>query len=367
MIANRLAGDPVWLMVVGSPGSGKTEVIQSTGGLDEVRGVSALTGTTLLSGKVGSKNAPPKSLLHRMDEAGESMLVLKDFGTILSLHHETRAQVLAALREIYDGEYVRETGMGFTLRWKGRIGFVAGVTPAIELHSSVIGALGERFIYLRLPEVNQKKMSDAALKEDDAVGMRRELQDAMVEFVESTNLADVPTPTDAVKEHLSYLARKTAWLRTSVPRDSYGNRDILMRPAREAPTRVAKQFRQMWRAATLIGHEDPLAFVRRIGNDSTTPADRVMAVEFMVASGQASTTEIRKHLGLPHTTAKRVCDDLVALGIFNIAEEGVRHDGQITPNVYAIANAATSLFAKSAPLTVRLPSGSEAHAGSTGG
>jgi hypothetical protein len=36
--------------------------------------------------------------------------VLKDFGSVLSMHPETKAETLAALREVYDGAWARHLG-----------------------------------------------------------------------------------------------------------------------------------------------------------------------------------------------------------------------------------------------------------------
>ncbi len=329
VIANRLPSDPVWGLIVGPPGSGKTEAVESTGDLPEIRPLSMLTRNTLLSAK--ERKGEPASLLHRMDNAGQSLLALKDFTTILSMHTEERAQILGALREVYDGKLYRETGMGTELRWEGRLGFLAGVTPVIDLHQGAIAILGERFLYLRLPDQSEKVVT-AALDEDHETTMRAALRVAMRDFVESVPIKDVPL-TDDARERLKILARRTAWLRTSVARDSYGKRDILIRPSRETPTRIAKQLRQLWRAATLMGHEDPFAFVDRIAKDSTSPADRIAAVDFVAEGGRESSTAIRKHLRLPYSSGRRVLEDLESLGIFEIVEEG----GEGKPNIYSIA------------------------------
>src|SRR4051812_180237 len=46
--ANRLEGDPVWLLAVGPPGMGKTETLQSTAGLPDVHPTGVLTEAALL-------------------------------------------------------------------------------------------------------------------------------------------------------------------------------------------------------------------------------------------------------------------------------------------------------------------------------
>ncbi len=81
------------------------------------------------------------------------------------MNRDARAAVLAALREVYDGSWTRHVGTdgGRTLSWSGRVGLVAGVTPTIDRHHAVMGAMGERFILFRLPEVDSDEQAKRAL------------------------------------------------------------------------------------------------------------------------------------------------------------------------------------------------------------
>jgi hypothetical protein len=341
MVANRMPdNDPVWGMVIGPSGGGKTEAVQSAGSLSEAHQLSSLTAKTLLSGKQRPAGRPPASLLHRMKTAEESVLVLKDFTTILSMRSEERAEILSQLREVYDGRLDRETGMGDVLHWEGRVGFLAGVTPVIDQHHAVMALLGERFVYLRLPDTDAEAIGGAAFDENAETAMRAGLATAMREFVEETPIEEVPEASAEIRAAIVLMARRTAWVRSPVHRDSYGDRAILQRPSLEAPTRIVKQLRQLWRAAVLMGHEDPLGFAGMVARDSVRPTDRMDALEFIASRGVASSTEMRRHLELPYTTSKRIREDLEALGLIELVEEGA--DGR--PNTYAIAEAAVDLF-----------------------
>src|ERR1700751_3768893 len=70
--ANRLDGDPVWLLLVGSPSSGKSEILQAVGSLPDVYPTASLTEGGLLSGTPKREKAKDASggLLRTIGHAG---------------------------------------------------------------------------------------------------------------------------------------------------------------------------------------------------------------------------------------------------------------------------------------------------------
>src|SRR5262249_22004325 len=163
--ANLLPGDPVWLGLIGPPSSAKTELLNSISRLPFVAQAATLTVAGLLSGTPRTQRASGAKggLLRQVGQFG--ILSLKDFGSILSMHTETRAELLAALREIYDGAWTRHLGSdgGRTLAWKGKVGLLFGATGVYDSHHGVIGALGDRFLLSRLAPAGRGQF-DQALK-----------------------------------------------------------------------------------------------------------------------------------------------------------------------------------------------------------
>ena len=86
-------------------------------------------------------------LLRRVGSQG--ILVVKDFTSILEMDRTARGQVLAALREVYDGRWDREVGAegGQTLTWQGKCGFLAGCTTSIDKAHSVMNDMGPRSLF----------------------------------------------------------------------------------------------------------------------------------------------------------------------------------------------------------------------------
>ena len=181
--ANRLeAFDPLWLLVVGPSGGGKTETIAGISGLADVRPAATMTEAALLSGtSTREKAAGAKGgLLREIGDFG--ILTLKDFGSVLSMHRDARAAVLAALREVFDGEWVRHVGTdgGQALHWRGKVGLVAGATPAIDQHHAVLAQLGERFVFYRLDVDDAGAQARRSLRHQ---GREREMRRVLREAV----------------------------------------------------------------------------------------------------------------------------------------------------------------------------------------
>ena len=61
VVANRMGGDPLWMLLVAPPSSAKTELIRSLSLLSDVHLLSNLTPNTLLSGMKGKKDASLES------------------------------------------------------------------------------------------------------------------------------------------------------------------------------------------------------------------------------------------------------------------------------------------------------------------
>jgi hypothetical protein len=131
--ANLLPGDPVWLGVIAPPSSAKTEILNSLLRLTYAEPTATLTPAALLSGtpKKQRNKGAKGGLLPKIGDFG--ILVLKDFGSVLSMRPDTKAEILAALREIYDGSWTRHIGTdgGLTLTWSGKLGLIFGANRSL--------------------------------------------------------------------------------------------------------------------------------------------------------------------------------------------------------------------------------------------
>jgi DeoR-like helix-turn-helix domain len=315
--ANMLDGDPVWLLLVGPPSGGKSELIAATGGLDFVRPAATLTEAALLSGTPKKETARDSKggLLREIGDFG--VIACKDFGSILSMPREPRARVLAALREIYDGAWTRLVGSdgGRALHWSGKVGLIAGCTPAVDRHHAVIGAMGERFLFYRLAAEDSEQAERALEIVGHEAEMREDLRGAVHDLFDRRGLTDTQPLREPERSRLIALTTLVVRARSAVERDSY-SREVELVPEPEGPARLVKVLERMLAGMDAIGvdREDAWRVVAKAALDCI-PAIRRSALWLLRERGALTTRDVAEVLDYPTATARRALEDLTAHGI----------------------------------------------------
>ena len=324
--ANRLPGDPVWLLLVGPPSSGKTEVLGSLCELQEAHAVSTFTEAGLLSGSAGG-NGATGGLLREVGDRG--LLVAFDFGTLLNEHHSTRNRLFACLREVYDGRFVRRLGTegGRTFGWVGHAGFLGAVTEAIDAPAIDLGLLGERFSYYRIPSASAEDDFMACVVADENAGHQPEIRSHRAkevrELCDALVLPDaLPSVPQATQDRLIFLASLGARCRSSVVREGY-SREIDLVPSHERSPRLYGQLRQLHAGLVVIGTPSLVLWqlLAKVALDGVHPGRRAV-IEYLVANPDAHTTAtIAARCRLTKTPTRRHLEDLMAHRVVDLVGE----------------------------------------------
>jgi hypothetical protein len=339
VVANRSQSDPVWVFIVAPPGGTKTEVLRSLK-TSETYHLSTLTRHSLISGfmikrKDGSRIDP--SLLPLLDG---KVLIIKDFTTVISMDKHAREEILATLRDAYDGEARKTFGSEtMTRSYKSKFGFLAGVTPEIDRIYSVSQSLGERFIKYRTHIEDReniiRKASQNLGKEKD---MRMELMGVTARFLRTLEMSNVAIPDELDTKFIN-LALLIAQLRTSVSRDSYNRRNVQFMPETEVGTRLVKQLKGLAQGLALVRGKKEITeaeyeLITKIAKD-TLPSKRLSLLQALITlKGYERTSAIAQEIKLHVNTVREMLEDFWLLEVVDRGgEENAGYTWHLKDNI----------------------------------
>ena len=310
-LANRYDGLPVWAMLVGKPGCGKSELLGSLAEVSETVMVSTLTPNALASGYKDGEN----SLLHLLKD--HKILIIKDMSCLTEMPQEARSQIFSTLRDAYDGFFVKRTGSGF-IRWEGKFGLLGGATQALERVRSYDAALGERFLSIKFrttdgieDKIQQKSMDNSI----NNTAMKTALKDTAIRFFKEIEVKkDTIISEDLVKTVME-SARAMVKARSSVSRDRFTREVDEMVSTSEVPTRVTNQLLLLTRACLDMGTDEVTTkrVIQRCCLDSI-PSVRVQIMKRLIEGAERSET-LRGLVKMSKPVIDRALEDMWFLGL----------------------------------------------------
>jgi hypothetical protein len=326
--AHNLAGQPVWPLLVGPPGSLKTVLLMSLDGLPETHIIDTITPKTFISGYKSDsfqeeEQKKSSGLLFRIGSSGK--IICPDFSTILSINRDHRASILSDLRRIYDGMLRKEFGMGqddmAVREWRGRITFMAAGTGDVDRHYSVFASLGERFLLIRWPRAGIDA-AKRAVKQDMRL-VQREVAEAVHPLFDDLEATEPAVPPNLEEWKIPALGDFIGYCRTQLVRDSRGSRDIIDVPEAESATRISQQLTQLAKGCALLDrrsvvNEDDWTLVKRVAFVCMLPARRKVINALIKPSNVDAQIQCD---ALPETTRRYASEDLMALGILDDSGE----------------------------------------------
>ena len=319
-VTSVLDGEPQWLQLVGSPSSGKSEAISMLRDVVDGR-IGEITVAGLLGWSGGAKGKPT-GLLSRIGD-GHRLITISDFSTVLAdSDRGRRAQLFSFLRTLYDGHAYRENNSApKPLEWNGRLTVVSAVTPQIDAFSAHADALGPRWLYVRVPELGAAQRKSAARLAREHAARKEQLREharsAAHDTVEQARerIGDVEI-NDVDGGWIEDAAIVATLVRSDVPRDGYGAREISGEVTREEPPRMTIMLAILMRGLLALGLPNRTArrIVLRCALDST-PLTRRHALTVLSTGETLNTTEVAHALGTDRKVARFALEELERLGL----------------------------------------------------
>lgn len=345
LIANKMNLDPVWLFVVAASGGGKTELLNSIQGIDFVHPIDTLTVNTFASGSM--KKGGEASLLLRINNG---VITFKDFTVILDMHKDSRKEIMGQLRAIFDGEFVKETGTGDNIKWRGKLGMVAAVTTIIHQRASEFSSMGERFIQYAVEQPDRRKVQEKIFENSYGMKEKREhVQKCMTNYInyvlDILDDVEIDLASDLKKE-LMEIADLTTQARSAVER-SLRTGKVTFVPDAEMPTRVLGQLITIASAFVAINKADQGGKIKGAPEDRFTdfdrdilykisldsiPRKRRQVLQILAKYILGSTAQgIAEQMKLPTSTITEVLEELHALNFCRLTRTGSVEKWHIEP------------------------------------
>ena len=229
-----------------------------------------------------------------------------------------KAEVLAILREVFDGRYTRHVGTdgGRTLAWNGKVGLIFASTETFDRHHSVISAMGDRYLLCRIAPVEGQFERALDHAGEATERMRRELS----EVVERLFAVRRPEPRPLSLEErgrISRICSLVVRLRAAVDRHRYTTEIEVVHGA-EGTGRLGLSLERLLAGLDTLGVDRDVALnvVETVAMDSTPPIRR-RAYEYLkhIAPHAAEIADIAENVRIPEKTLRRHLEDLVAQGL----------------------------------------------------
>jgi hypothetical protein len=292
--------------------------------------LSSITPQTLISGKT-IKGKGNQSLLPHLNG---QLLIIKDFGTILTMHRENRGEIFAQLREIYDGQFTKAFGTGEKIDWNGKVGLLAATTPAIDKYMSVNQMLGERFLHYRVGDENAFGIAGCAYRnvfeEDNHRENFRKWMNAFIAQFDGALTVNIKEENDE-RERVAALAILVAHARSAVYRNRY-DQTLEAMPQPEGPARLVKQLTLLAYSLAMVREQNNIngqvyEIVKKTAKD-TMPRLRLKLLEAIWKMYQEDpnkwpkTREVALEADMPTTTVKFKLENLQLLRLLQRNTDG---------------------------------------------
>jgi hypothetical protein len=320
LLANRLPGKSVWLAIVGPPATGKTEITQALSGCLDTYLIDGIMPATFASGYKQSKNdLEQHGLLNKMREGVASMVIVKDFSTVLQKRSELRGEILSQMRDLYDGEYNAVFGNGVSVNWRGKMGMIVCSTGQYDKEIKSLATFGDRFMVFRPREGKRAHIAERAGRNAGQTDKMKLQLEAAYSRLDKIKLPkeEILVTLDA-RRMIGDLSDFVTRARTHVSRDRW-TREVDELPELEGTARVAVQLNQLARGLMLyfgrsevtdqdLDLMESLVF-------SSIPLGRAKVLAGMNLRGKMTGREVAAEIRAPQTMVSRALEDLTLVGI----------------------------------------------------
>ncbi|MEX0621923.1 MAG: hypothetical protein WD187_02935 [Candidatus Woykebacteria bacterium] len=351
----------LWVLLVGSPSSGKTDLVELIKNSKFTYHLDNLTLNSFISGERDSKKGDAK-VYDLLPELNKKCLVIKDWTVIFSLDERMTKKIIGDLVGAYDKTLSKFSSRRGIITYNAEFSQLGCITPAtLNRHGTYLNMIGPRFLSYSIPELTKadEDMSFEAIFRNDE--SRRETKKKLsgmictyLDQLSRQDISQLKPLSKEVKDYLSVAARFVARARgiliiKSASFENDEGKNVTYYELQE------RQIEQPWRAvqqlmflaqslAIVLGHEEVGSDELEVVKDvvvSSMPADRAQALKVLKETPDHELTAKQladdKDFGRSDKTARRLLDELAYLELVKKEKGAVDRVGKPASN-YSLDN-----------------------------
>ena len=139
----------LWMLLVGVPSSGKTDLVRLIKDAESTYYLDNLTQNAFISGERVTKSQKVYDLLPLIDK---KCLIIKDWTSIFSLDEKMTKKLLGDLVGIYDKEFTKFSSRRGNVSYQSAFSQLGCITPAtLNRHTQYMNMVGARFLCYSMP------------------------------------------------------------------------------------------------------------------------------------------------------------------------------------------------------------------------
>lgn len=317
----NLADKPIWGLVIGAASTGKSTLLDSLGGSNELfEYASKITSESFVSG-MAKGEVDEISIMANIDR---KTLVVGDLTCILSLPIVVQQKLWGLFKEAYGGMLKVTFGNQAPKEYYGKkFCMIAGVTHAIYQFND--SDMGERFVKIDFAgrDFDEDAQMDQAIRnQNNWPAIEKELRENMLGYIkylhETVDFSSPPEIDEETQSKIKMLAKLATRLRAKVNKDRYEG--MIARPVVEGPARLALQLMTIAKGLMWVKQVDEIdsdiyETLQKIAFDSC-PGLAFECVNYVHKVKACSMNTLVAKLKIPKTRVHQIITDFSHLGIF---------------------------------------------------
>lgn len=143
----------LWVLFVGSPSSGKTELLRLIRKNKQTLTLDTLTQNSFISGERVTKDNKVYDLLGQLDK---TCLIVKDWTAVFSTDERQTKKIIGDLVGIFDKTFEKFSSARGKVSYNAEFSHLGAITPAtLNKHHNYLNMIGPRFLFYSIPALSQ--------------------------------------------------------------------------------------------------------------------------------------------------------------------------------------------------------------------